>query len=339
MAYSRRKGRVTRMRRPSLGTAARVALRYASSRMRTRTRTKKTTQGAPLTYDNDFKTDYRYRRMPRGKRRRWTRFKRRVNFVTLRSQQGKRRVITTRVYRHETPTNETRPTELMLYTADGDSGAQCDDMRSIIGEHIGLLNWDDLLAPGATLSQKKLQFESAQLELSIRNVGSNKVIAEVYYVRCRTSQPNLQGAYTSTPASLFSLGFEKQRQVTDIETGETVGAGKMLSVAIGTTPFQSPQFCRTFKIISRRKFVVAPGNMISWILKDPRNRTISAQDCAGKMVIRGHTHGYFIQTYGEPGIQDGVAIGALPTDIVITQTRKYCYYAPLSNENMTARIN
>lgn len=330
--------------RSRLGAIGRIGFRLASrvarSRTKTQTRTKRTRESAPLTYDNDFKTDYRYRRMPRRRRRRWVRFVKKVNAVTLRNQQGLKKVLFRRLQTLVSTSSSCAFTELMLYPSDGSVNLHAADMGEIFRDHLGTTAFDqanDMTVLANT--QKQLKFESAQLEVTVKNYGVNKAIVEVYYVRCRKQHGQTNSDVYNCASGVYELGFTKQTQVTDPEEGTTIGVGRQTQFMVGTTPFQSPRFCSTFKILKRKKFTIAPGNSVSWILKDPRNRSIQANNVRSQLFLPFVTHGYFIQSYGEPGLEGpdpGVPTASLPTNIMLYSTRKYQYYAPMSNKDQSA---
>lgn len=323
------------------------AVRFRNSISRTKTQTTKSRarESAPLTYDNDFKTDYRYRRMPRRRRRRWVRFVKKVNAVTLRQQQGLKKIIFRRLQSLNSANGSCAFTELMLYSGDGSSANHAADLGEIFRGHLGATEFDqanDMSVAINTNTQKKLHFESSQLEVTVKNTGTNKAILEVYYIRCRKQHAQTTADQYNCVSGVFELGFKKQEQVVDDEEANNIGLGPQNQFQIGTTPFQSPRFCSTFKILKRKKFTVAPGNSVSWILKDPRNRTIEANNVRSELFLPFTTHGYFMQSYGEPGLfgpDPPQPTAGLATNLLIYTTRKYQYYAPVSNVDQSAYMN
>ena len=143
----------------------------------------------------------------------------------------------------------------------------------------------------------------------------------------------------NTIGGVYALGFIKQGQIFDIESGQVVGTNPETPTEIGTTPFQSRRFCETYKIYSRKKFQVAAGNTVSFILKDPRNRVINAQNVRSQLCMPRNTHGYFYQIYGAPGVITGTAHQAVPVSVVVSETRKYQYRTPIYSETRTADVS
>lgn len=344
MAYRARRPRGNRLSRAlrlgaRFGKAAYVAnrSRYRGNGSRTNTATgKRVGESTPLTYDNDFKTDYRYRRMPRRRKRRWVSFVRKVNAVTMKKQQGLKKVLFYGIKNLTTVANQSGTTDMMMYSADGSAVLDNADIGAIFRGHLGATVFNDQNSFAAIgNAQKKLQFESCQMECTVRNLGSVSAIVEVYYVRCRKAhaQTNLDSG--NTAAGIYHLGFLKQTQVQDLEESTILGTGPQVSTQIGTTPFQSPRFCETFKILRRKKYQIAPGNTISFLLKDPRNRTIEAGNVRSQLFIPFTTHGYLCQFYGVPGLDSG-PVHAMACNLIFSYTRKYQYYAPLSNRDQAS---
>lgn len=328
-------------RRSRIGAFVRTGFRFAKGLAATRTvRRNKPHGSAPLTYDNDFKTDYRHRRMPRRRRRRWVKFVRKINAVTLRNQQGLRRVIYHQILTYAPAIDQTQFGGSLLYAADGDPLTGHADMGNLFRQHLtaAVFNSENDLTV-AQPAERMLHFESAQVEVTMRNVGSDTAIVEVYRVVCRKQHAQTNASAFNTIGGVYSLGFLKQGQIFDIESGQVVGTAPESAVEVGTTPFQSRRFCETFKIYSRKKFQIAAGNTISFILKDPRNRVINAQNVRGQLFIPRHTHGYFYQIYGAPGLVLTTPHQALNATVLVSETRKYQYRTPIYSETRTADVS
>lgn len=281
--------------------------------------------------------------MPRRRRRRWVRFARKVNHVVLRGQQGLKKQIFRRLHTISSISGSCGFSDALLYSGDGDGSLHASDLGELFRGHLGAADFND--ANNLTVlsnASKQLKFESAQLEITMTNSGNYKAIVEAYYIRCRKQHSHTNNTIYNCASGIYQLGFVKQDQVQDLETGETVGIGKQSEFQVGTTPFQSPRFCSTFKILRRRKFTIAPGNSISWILKDPRNRTINAENVRAQLFVPHVSHGYFLQVYGVPGLigdDPPLPTSALPVNITVYATRKYQYYTPVSNQDQAGVMN
>lgn len=314
-----------------------MASRYARSRLRTRGRGSRETQ--PLTYDNDFKTDYRYKRMPKRRRRNWKRFVKKVSSVVNR-QQGLKKLMYTDIQRIQAVDNACSYHSAMLYTPDARVGDLSADMGTIFRNILGSVAYDninDVTIAGDV--DKKIRFESGNMDVSWRNVGAAPVIVDLYYVKARKTFGLTGSDALNNTQGIYALGFVKQGQIIDEEDGNTVGSAKSFPIEVGTTPFQSSLFCQTYKVLSKKRITIAPGNTVSMTLKDAKNRLVNATETRARICMRGLTHGYFFQTYGVPGLSGATPVQALASDIIFTVQKRYAFYLPVSGKDQTATNN
>lgn len=330
-------GRIRKYGPRVLGMAARAGYKMYRNRQRNNVsrRSKAPKETAFLTYDNDFKTDYRYKRMPRRKRRAWKKFSKKVNAVINKSQGLKKHL-----YEHVSLDSATIGTtyygSAMLYTPDARVVDLNADMGTFFREVFPAGVFDNITNFGAADAQKVIRFESAQLEVTWRNTGINPLIIDLYYVRCRKDYGLTNQDTLNNPQGLYVLGFDKQGKVVDVEQNTTPFNAGQTATQFGTTPFQSPLFCQHFKILSKRKITIAPGNTVSKTLKDPKNRYINSGDQRARICKRNQTHGYFWQFYGVPGMGPELPVHATASILVTSITKKYAYYLPVSGKDQAS---
>lgn len=317
--------------------AKRVA-RYAISRYSKRRSSNKrggSKETAFLTYDNDFKTDYRYKRMPRRKRRAWKKFTKKVDAVINKSQ-GLKKHLYTRVFNTSSPTSQTFYDSAMLYTPDARVDTLDADIGTMFREMLPAGSFDDAynLATVGDISSF-LRFESAVMEVTWTNNGVAPLIIDLYYVRCRKDFPLTSTNVQNNAQGIYNLGFLKQERVEDINDGNVPFVTGQTAIQYGTTPFQSPLFCQHYKVLTKQKLVIAPGNTISRTLKDSKNRRINATDIRASICKRNLTHGYFWQHYGVPGVVE-VPVVAVSSNLTTVVTKKYSYYIPVSNKDQAS---
>jgi len=292
--------------------------------------------GTPLTYDNDFKTDYVYKRMPARRRKRYVRFVKKVRSITDRSQ-GLKKHLFQDVNRITSANDSVGFFSSMLYTPDAQVDGMNADMGTMFRSILGTSPYDNInnIALDSD-TDKKILFESAVMDVTWKNEGSNTVIIDLYYIRTRKTF-GLTGVDASNNThGIYELGMRKQGQVEDIEDSVTLGSNKITPSQFGVTPFMSSLFCQTFKILSKKRITIAPGNFVSMTLKDPRNRTVNATDTRARICMAGLTHGYFYQFYGVPGVSTLVDRYSLGTTLLVTCVKKYNYYLPVSGKDQTA---
>lgn len=311
------------------------AAKYAIKRYSKKRRKNTPRETAFLTYDNDFKTDYRYKRMPRRKRRAWKKFTKKVNAV-VNKQLGLKKHLFSHVTRDSAPTGSTYYGNAMLYTPDARVNDLSADMGTFFREMFPAAVFDNMNVFGVADAQKVIRFESAQLEVTWRNVGSNPVIIDLYYVKCRRDFGLTSSDVLNNINGIFVLGFQKQGLVEDLEDNSTPFSTGQLATQYGTTPFQSPLFCQHYKIYSKRKITIAPGNTVSKTLKDPKNRYINSGEQRASICKRNQTHGYFWQFYGVPGLGEDLPVHCTSADIITSVTKKYAYYLPVSGKDQAS---
>lgn len=223
--------------------AARAGYKMYRNRQRNNVsrRSKAPKETAFLTYDNDFKTDYRYKRMPRRKRRAWKKFSKKVNAVINKSQ-GLKKHLYEHVSQDSATIGSTYYGSAMLYTPDARVVDLNADMGTFFREIFPAGVFDNITNFGAADAQKVIRFESAQLEVTWRNIGVNPLIIDLYYVRCRKDYGLTNVDFLNNPQGMYVLGFDKQGKVVDVEQNTTPFNAGQTATQFGTTPFQSPLF-------------------------------------------------------------------------------------------------
>lgn len=326
----------SRYGRPLLKTGVRLAKAYYRSRTQTRNK-KRSTETAPLTYDNDFKTDYRYKSMPRRRRRRWRKFVKRVNAVVNKGQ-GLKKLLYSDIVRITAPINQCTYHSGMLYTPDARVTDLSADLGTIFRNILGATPYNDInLITIPADVDKKIRFESANMDVSWRNMGTNPVIIDLYYVKCRKTFGLLDVDVSNNTQGIFAHGFVKQGFIIDEEDGTSI-TPKSFPTEIGTTPFQSSLFCSTFKIMSKKRITIAPGNTVAMTLKDARNRIVNAMDTRARICMRGLTHGYFFQVYGVPGLDGSTPVVSTASDIIFSIQKRYAFYLPVSGKDQASTL-
>lgn len=325
MGRSNRKPQRRRNGRNWLRTGLRLGARYLSSRTRSKNH-KKRIEPRPVTLHNDYKTDYRKRRMPRRKRRRWTSFKRKVDYIADKKLGLKHWMITipSRINGGE---DASQSWTEELYSVDGSTNHKdiSDIARFILSSSV----FDNQLNPSGSvgISQAKLvTFESANIEVVITNTGLSPVILECYHWRCRkdTRQTTLDGY--NNPWGFYQMGFIRQGLPQDPDTGSVAAGTTLTANTIGTTPFQSSLFCSHYEIIKREKFTVAPGASVQKALRIPMNRTINIGDLRSIVSRRNMTEGFLFQAQGTPTQSDGEPILADSFSLNTFVTKRYGFY-------------
>lgn len=322
MGYSRKRRRTRRWSTPNAGPVSAVArvLREAVANTRTQTTTRPTESATALTAQQDYKTDYRKRRLSRKRRRAYRRkrkWKRKIVNTVRNADVGSTHVVRRAICQLTTTTNQSNAVSFGLYGLNGTSGDAFNptaDIREIFRE-ISDTDWTNA-TNGVASQQHKIYSMHGTMEMTVRNVNStNDALVEAYFIRGKKRSP-----VNYSPTSIYSTGFAKAALASDPNTGNLFDS-KLSFSDVGITPFQSPWFTQHFTIYKRQKFTLAPGGECSFILHDRKARTFK-MDYAATCSTDKNFHGVLFQQYGLPVVA-GAESYALPTDCVYSSIRRY----------------
>jgi len=230
-----------------------------NKRRRSGNRTNSTTQ------QHDTRLQYRYRRMPRYKRKQWSSFKRKVDHVINKATGSKQYVI-----------NEGGVADATIGTQGLLVGAIY-GMSNVVATNFqfGMDDMNLLKTALAINKNDKLRFESAVLDITLTNMADdgegNGCVEEVdvyeFEIRKRTEA-----------SSDFVTALAEAQTQTGIIGGNAVTLDKR-----GVTLFQFPYLIADegIHIVSKRKYYVGSNQSINYQTRSPQNRTIDMSDVDG----------------------------------------------------------
>lgn len=198
------------------------------------------------------------------------------------------------------------PTYRYSETADG-------ELRDVFSSAYGGLT---------ALDSQKLMFRTAVMDITIANNGTANL--DMVFLDCY----KVINKYDNNTNTLIRTDF--QTNLTEQDTSGLSLAWPNLAI----TPFQNPNFCRRWKILSKRTIVIQPNDTVQLQLRDPKNRWISGK-------IMNITTGYYPRVgYGYLFIARGSPNATLPTNplqgssrpvsLTVTVNKTYQYYKPPS---------
>jgi len=330
--------RVIGLKRSVFGVAAGAAgaFKYGRSRTQSKNKKKRTIEPVPVTGHYDYKVDYRYKRMPRRKRKRWMSFKRKVNWVST-QQGGLKSFVVNHKAVINAATDNSNGSHETLYSIDGVTN--CKDVGDIMRGTIGSTVFDNELSTTVDniRNQRSITFASANIEVTISNSGSNTIILEAYHFRCRKTHLQMTDGSYNDPWGIYRLGFLKSTLITDPQTSAQIpSSAKPTFATPGTTPFQSTRFCSHFKVLRRSKFTIPAGGQIQLSLRIPGNKVINAGNIRSMIVAPRLSEGWIYQFQGIPGQDAGNPVHALPGQINVFSVRRYAFYQPYLGTDETA---
>lgn len=251
--------------------------RFRGPGSRTRTMTKKRyPKTSTVTTQYDLAQRYNYKRMPRRKRRRWVSMLKKSQFIDQKSQP---------LFSWTTNYSQLRTANVnaqvsfgyLLYPVNAGNNLEERDLINI---------QDQAYTTGGVIdSARKFYVKSACLDVQIRNMGTAPVIIDCYRILCKLNNPT--GAQTLS--TLWANSFGEQ----------SGGAGNTTKPAL--TPFQNPNFCRYFKILTKKEILLGALQTTTLQMRDPKNRIITGRQMISEQSILPYiTKGFFFQVRGAP---------------------------------------
>jgi len=298
-----------------------------------------------VTTQRDSKFVYAKKRMPRGRRRRWRNYVRRVHAVSEK-ELGSRTVVRnfTSAWTNPESTNHVIA-EVHLYPQRGTTDI-ADDMYIISGlENLS----DPTAAAGDTISPStKILFQSGVLDVTIKNASGVrgdpaslitpsselKMEVDVYEVSIRTNTEETGATYVNLTTLLNN---------NTTYTGPIGGTGTELNLAFrGVTPFDMTYALSRWgiRIWKKTKYLIPNGDVITYQIRDPRRHVTTLRDLGARDGFNrpGWTRSLLIVGKVIPGYTVGSTEGTVAERLLIGSTRKYLYKIEGVNEDRTRYV-
>lgn len=233
-----------------------------------------------ITNQYDVKAQYRRRRMPYRKRKRWGRFVRKVRACTNKDFASQYQVLRSRGTSSSVADGQLS-FSAGVYGQNGTPSAAL-DMGSNDLSQLNTLSGDTGL-------NNTFIMKSAVLDVEMVNTGEASCTIDAYEIICR-KDINSQGAVVSGPNDLFIEGFAAQN---------TLGGNSSLSAAIpGATPFQNSLFCSHFTILKKTRILLSAGQTTHVSLRDAKDRVYKSEQISRAIIQRGWYHGFLFICQG-----------------------------------------
>lgn len=287
--------------------AARYAAKYASSGSGTTSRNnKRAFTSTGITTDHyDQKLKYRYKRMPRRRRRRYVKA---VKFVRHVIGKQLASVKCTTYYGYSMTSTADRQA---IHVDLGMTGipvssaaiATAATRNACINAAQQVLNISDGANVGNEENQmwKQLSFV---VNMTITNYAATTAIIDVYRVVCKKSYANsdydtpfVDNSGTQN-THFASIGVGKP----DWPTAPEGWSSK------GITPFQNNEFTSHFKILQVKELQVPAGNSCTLSYRIPKNYKFKLGQFVGKTFIKGLSQGYVLRARTLPSTAEGALV-------------------------------
>lgn len=281
---------VSKMRKPSGGSLTRSGT--SASR----------TKPNMVTFQRDANIQYRYKKMPRRKKKKWLQFKGKVKAVEA-SGRGTQQVVINSTFVGTVP-NENEPitgnryqgvSEVNLYSVNAESALGGRDKDIILNEvsnyrelknTAGVEIPDLALATADELQRLKVPMNNAQIDITYTNAGNTPLEVDFYTI-VHKNVPHTQ-FNAATPASGYeslesAQATYNQYIAEKLYFGNTGVASNAPGSEIrldyrGVTPFQTWGILKYTgaKIINKTKVLISPGNSVTRRYSDRRHKNIYA---------------------------------------------------------------
>lgn len=334
-------------RRMANARAARINMGRANSRTVSRTR-QGFSSGQGITTQHDSRRIYRKRFMPRWRKRRWRRFKQKVNAIAEKDM-GSRTVVMNKTISASNATSSSHCVmACYLYGQRGSATTGAQDLFLLQNnENIGNAT---ATAGGTVDNSTKFIFQSAILDLTIANrsvrmsniggvptpVAASEAKLEVDVYEC------VVGKHTEEAGATFAT-FESLLDDNSTQTKSIGGVGTEIQYfQRGVTPFDLTYSLGRWKIkiLKKTKYMVPNGDTFTYQMRDPKRRTATAEDLRNQDGFNrvGWTRVVFFVAKLIPGLQLGTSDNQYQEILNIGATRKYFYKIEGFNEDRTSYI-
>lgn len=276
------------------------------------------------TFQNDRSTLYYRKRAPRRVRRRTRKFIKRLTWG-LDKLQGMRTCVIVDHSNHAlTPTSHANAQAIVGITLYGYGANQ---YASNINTGNGDMPWifarESGAYPAATSADRKLRFRSAVMNVTLKNKSTlNSLVVDVYHLLCIQSGDTDDAS--GDPATNFNEAIAAQLNG-NMPTAITNGQYE------GVTPFDAPDFGRSWKIKNVQQYRLSPEGYFFLQLRDPGNYVLNAQDVLEMDHKKYLTEGYLFVAYN-PDYVDGEEYRG-PVDFDISANKKYHYTETTGSTN------
>lgn len=291
--------------------------KYQAFRQALQPQGKRTTSGVVTTQQQDYKTQYVKKRMPRRRKKAWKKFTKKVVAVQ-KNALGTRTWLTNGAISQTTST--TFPQNFSVALMYGFRGTAA-------ANEIGVNDLDSLVARELSATPNNLKFTvySAILDVTIVNTSAPdagftpSIEVDIYHVKFYRE------------SNFANFGAAHARAITDdanLPNSPTAAANRAQLTQRGATLFDVPILISKtgMKILKKTKVFLAPNQQTTYQIRNPKNITFSAQD-----IREGATTG---DTFAYPKHTEGIIVVHKPvvnagnvvnTTMSMGVTRKYCY--------------
>nr|QTE03388.1 MAG: putative capsid protein [Motacilla cinerea CRESS-DNA-virus sp.] len=251
-------GRARQIARTLIAQAGKAALRYGVSKLNSSSAPK---AAVATTTQHDVARQYRYKRMPRAKRRRWVKALKKNSAMDMAESSTQTLVLNSTVTGTVDFLANGKTQNWLAVHLYGINGSPAGGANEVGVEDIRYLKQND----SRLVNQQNthVKFESGILDLTVKNPNeSNGLEVDIYEVCYRST--TRQASLTTMHTNIFNTTVGNRA----VPTPNDVAAWDRR----GITPFDTVQFgAFGGKILSKKKVFLPPGNTFTYQYRDPKN--------------------------------------------------------------------
>lgn len=248
------------------------------------------------TFQHDVQHLYRYKRMPRRRRRGIVRRKRAFDSQLNRRLPLRTFVKTTQEDRVSVVDQQGYHYSVCCALRSNDQPDLNDDIQDIVRQTVDQADSTDVQK-----ISNKIFIKSVQLETIIRNIGTAAVFLDAYKVYCRKDVPVIDTRTTNAPGDINQNTSIDEMLVNGyVDTLANTGWNGPRAYLHGVTPFQNPTFCHYFKIVSKTRYRIASGDTIQLHMRKKVGKTYDHVLHHSLAYKAGWTAGWVFIWYGVP---------------------------------------
>lgn len=237
-----------------------------ASRLYTTYKRKYPVRDTGVTGNYDKVTQYSYKRMPGGQRRKWKKFSKQVNAVVQKSVGTRTVVFNDTLFREAGIGNQTWVATALYGFCGRDLGLSDKGFRDVY--RICNNDSDVMNQNSDGGNPAKIQFKSGVIDLTMRNTGTNSLEVDLYEINVMTD---------ATKESCFSDSVS----AAELFTNNIPSATTQVTLSNrGVTLFDLPYLISTdrLKIYKKKKFFLPVGATATHQHRDPRNHAFNASE-------------------------------------------------------------
>lgn len=273
----------------------------------------------PITGESDWRAVYRKKRFPRGRKRRWVKFVRKVRHVISKTHASQFNVIV-RTSTVSQTAGEQEPSDIFTVLGGSSSVGQFDDISYLMDRAFATRIPEQTAGLTTEKESMRIVISGWMAECCITNTGATLAYLDCYYWR------------TKANVKKEHIGFTQlwTESLTDIGTNivPTASETPLSPKDYGVTPFQGTQLAKSVVIWKKTRIKIPPGGTTQMEMRSGKDYYRTWAFDEDYCLLRGVTEGVFFIQYGAPGVLSPITSGS---QLVYTTNTNYTWKAVMDN--------